>query len=214
MQSLQEKCDMAARTGKTIDISGCNYGLHKKSGTILAEQPYYAFLAGFVSALSVRNILEVGTNCGGSIMAMSRGIPCGEPSALLTIDTTRENEEGFAAFPHIMRVQGDSLAKKTRAKVKALLPRQIDLLYIDSVHSFEHVKGNVDLYGRAHSPRYIILDDIHLNESMERVWAYFVERVGAERCCDISAAARRHTGFGVIEWRQTPGRRRRWWWPF
>jgi hypothetical protein len=209
--SLKERCEMAADAGKSIDISGCKYGLHKRSGTYIQEQPYYAFLAGFVAAMRVRSVLEIGTNCGGSIMAISRGIAPGIEAALLTIDKTYENEEGFAAFPQIMRVQGDSLHSATIAQVRKRLSQQIDLLYIDSVHTFEHVKKNVKVYGRAHMPLYIILDDIHLNESMEKLWAYFTAELGQDHCYDVSALAARDPGFGVMEWR---GFQKRWWWLF
>ena len=200
MLNLQKLCESAYAIGKQIDISGCHYGLHKRSGLFLKETYYYRVLAGFVSLLKLRRILEIGTHFGGSIMAMSRGIPPCEPSTLVTVDKTYENEEGFAAFPQIIRIRGDSAKEETVQQVKTHFARDIDLLYIDSVHKYDHTKKNIDLYAGIHSPKYLILDDVHLNPDMERLWNEIAAQHG-ERCWDAGPLVKRPTGFGVVQWR-------------
>jgi hypothetical protein len=201
--NLQDTCEKAAALGRTIDISGCHYGLHKGTGRYFEETPYYSFLAGFVRLLDLKKVLEIGTYCGGSIMAISRALRTDDPDAcLVTMDKTRLNEEGFRAYPRIHRILGDSLNAEVVKQTLALFQPPIDLLYIDSKHSYEHVSGNIRLYALPLAPRFIILDDIHHSESMEQIWAEICQK---HPTSDISKLVLRDCGFGVVAYNTQNG---------
>ncbi len=196
--TLQEICTNAIQTGRDIDLAGCDYGPHKRTNQHLGIQPYYYFLAGLVRSLGLRNILEIGTSFGGSILAMSRGCGIETPGVrLVTVDKVDIAGEPLISQKKITRLLGDSLAEATLKQVQKHLSAPIDLLYIDSKHSREHVLGNITNYGKALRPRLIVLDDIHLNEEMEGIWAELKAQYG-ERAYDVSGLAERACGFGVI----------------
>jgi predicted O-methyltransferase YrrM len=198
--NLQTISEAAALAGKQIDLTGCDYGPHRLSGRYLKAQPYYRFLAGFVRTLGIGKILEIGTSYGGSIMAMNRGCGGDLPGAqLVTVDKVDIAGEGVASLTHIKRVHGDSLAPETLRQVKEHLTGPIDLIYVDSKHSYEHTKGNVEIYATEFRPRFVILDDIRLNEEMVRYWSEAQERF-QEFAYDASEVANRPDGFGVLDY--------------
>jgi len=196
--TLQEICTNAIQAGHDIDLTGCNYGPHKRTNQILGIQMYYYFLAGLVRSLGLKKILEIGTSHGGSILAMARGCGIDAPGVkLVTVDKKDIAGEALVSQNQITRLLGDSLAAATLKQVQKHLAAPIDLLYIDSKHSRDHVLGNITNYGRALRPRFIVLDDIHLNEEMEGVWAELKARYG-ERAFDVSDLANRDCGFGLL----------------
>jgi len=197
--NLQAIAESAAIAGKEIDLTGCDYGPHRLSGLYLKVQPYYHFLAGFVRTLGVRKILEIGTSYGGSIMAMDRGLRGKEPGTqLVTVDKVDIAGEAVGALAHIKRIHGDSLSADTLRKVRQHLDAPIDLFYLDSKHSYDHTQKNVDIYGGEFRPKYIILDDIRLNDEMARYWTEAQARFG-QFAFDASAAANRPDGFGLLD---------------
>ena len=197
---LHELCQNAIHAGRGLDLTGCDYGPHKRTNQHLGIQPYYYFLAGMVSSLGLKRILEIGTSYGGSIMAMERG--CGKETSgakFVTVDKVDIAGEALLSRQHIARLHGDSLDQTTLKQIEAHLHAPIDLLYIDSKHSRDHVLGNLAIYGQAMRPRFIILDDIHLNPEMENIWAELAATY-RERACDVSGIAERACGFGVLEY--------------
>jgi hypothetical protein len=194
-KTLQHIAGDAAALGREIDLTGCDYGIHITSGLHLGVQPYYHFLAGFARTIGLRKVLEIGTCYGGSMMAIDRGSRGVE---MVTVDKKEMAGDGVKALVHIKRVIGDSLAADTLRKVQAHLSGPIDLLYIDSKHSYEHTTGNLQLYGGEFRPRFVIFDDIHLNEEMERFWGDAKKKYG-ELAFDASELAGRPCGFGIVE---------------
>jgi len=197
--TLSAICENAAKAGRDIDLSGCDYGPHKRSGLHLGPQPYYYLLAGFTQTLGLRKILEIGTSYGGSMMAISRG--CGRDLSaveLVTVDKVNIAGEGLMALLHVKRVHGDSLSPATLRSVRNQLSPPISLLYIDSKHSYEHTQKNLDLYCAEFSPRFVILDDIHLNPEMDRLWSELSQRFGGD-AFDASELAGRPSGFGILD---------------
>ena len=198
--TLQQICERAAKSGDNIDLKGCDYGPHKRTNLYLGMQPYYRFLAGFVRSLGCRTVLEIGTSYGGSIMAISRGCPADQPAArLVTLDKVDIAGQPLLDLPHIRRVHGDSLAPATVREAGRHLTAPIDLLYIDSKHSYEHTKNNILTYGAEFCPRFVILDDIHLNPEMDALWSETSAKY-QHRAFDASDLAKRPGGFGVIEY--------------
>ena len=187
------------QTGRAIDLKGCDYGPHKTSGKFYGPQPYYHFLAGLVRTLGFRKILEIGTNYGGSILAIDRG--CGGPQPgveLVTIDKIDIACPALIALPHIKRICRPSLAPQALAEAATHLHHPIDLLYIDSKHTYDETHGNFTTYGAAFHPRLVILDDIHLNPDMERIWREMTQRF-AHRAFDATHLSERKDGFGILD---------------
>ena len=196
--TLQHICENAANAGRDIDLNGCDYGPHKRTNLHLGVQPYYHFLAGFARTLGCKKVLEIGTSYGGSMMAISRGCDADQAGLeLVTVDKIDIAGQGLSGLRHITRIHGDSLLPATLGRVRAKVSPPIDLLYIDSKHSYEHVTGNIRSYGDEFRPRFLILDDIHLNAEMENVWREISAQFG-DQAFDASELAQRPVGFGVV----------------
>jgi len=203
-QDLKKICIQAMAVGKTIDLSDCPYGETTGCCSFIKwPTKYYHFLAGFVRLQKLTHILEIGTNYGGSIMSMSKGLGEGDiaKSRLVTIDITRKNEEGFQKYPHIKRIHGDSLEEGISEKAIGMFHRDIDLLYIDSLHEYEHTRRNIDIYAGRLNPRYIILDDIRQCDGMKRLWGELKDEFRHNAFDASEVIVRIGAGFGVIRWK-------------
>jgi cephalosporin hydroxylase len=119
---------------------------------------------------------------------------------LITIDI-KDQIPGLEQEMDINYIIGNSLFKEVLKEVKILISRgdkKIGLLYVDSVHTYDHVMDNLKLYGKEFHPKYVILDDIHINPSMELLWSKLSIRYES---VDISEMVKRSCGFGVIRCR-------------
>ena len=133
-------------------------------------------------------------------MSISKGlhkddIAC---SQLVTVDIVSKNEEGFKKYPHINRIEGNSLDEKVVKKVVASFDKDIDLLYIDSLHEYEHTKENIDIYTDKLNPRYVILDDIRQCDEMKRLWNELEEKFGDNAFDASYVSMRQGAGFGIL----------------
>ena len=202
--NLKSVCALAMQEGQKIDLTGCNYGETTGPGPALKRPTnYYYFLAGLVRSQRMTRVLEIGTNCGGAIMSMSRGlnkknIP---KSKLVTVDIEYKNQDGFKEYSHIERITGDSLSRNIIKKVGERFDKPVDLIYIDSLHEYEHTRKNIDIYAKSLNPRYIALDDIRQCDSMVKLWNA-ITREFKENAFDASEISiRKGAGFGIIKWR-------------
>ncbi len=204
LKSLQDICEQAMSTGQIIDLKGCFYGpWHSQEGFNVNPENYYFFLAGLVRSQKWTHILEIGTHWGGSILAMNKGL-CGEETQkdkLVTVDITNNNEKALKGYPHIIRIQGDALSKATIRKVFNNFTRDIDFLYIDSIHEYGHVAACIANYANKLHPKYIVLHDIHINESMKKIWSRLQEdfKDTAFDATEISRSEKA-VGLGIIAW--------------
>tara|TARA_Y100000310_G_scaffold28028_1_gene26666 strand:- start:7678 stop:8424 length:747 start_codon:yes stop_codon:yes gene_type:complete len=206
--------EQVMKEGQKIDLTGCYYGeghgldkgkFHNK------PFPYYYFLAGLVRSQKLSNILELGTHFGGATMSMSRGINKEniKKSRVVTVDITNKNIEEFKKYPNIKRIQGSDLDEQVVKRVIEFFDRPIDLLYIDSNHTYDHVMETFALYVTKLNPKYIVLDDIHLNLHMELLWRNLKVKL-KDRAFDVTEISRRgnlldvgrrkFAGMGVILW--------------
>ncbi|MBL7196611.1 MAG: class I SAM-dependent methyltransferase [Candidatus Omnitrophica bacterium] len=170
LNNMGSLCERAIIEGQKIDLKKCIYeNLIEK---VTRPEYYYYFLAGFVRIFHLTHILEIGTHFGGSIMSMSRGLSelDVKKCRLVTVDVTNENREGFLKLSHIKRIHGDSLEMDTIQRIEKCFDRDIDLLFIDSIHEYGHVAKCIMTYGEKLRPRYILLHDIYFNFSMRKLW--------------------------------------------
>jgi hypothetical protein len=211
----------AINEGRKIDLTGCCYGEghNFSSGGVyhyieekFIDNPssYYYFLAGLVKSQQLSSILELGTHYGGATMSMSGGISKNKikESCIVTVDITNKNVEEFKKYPNIKRIQGSDIDEKVAKKVIASFDKPIDLLYIDSNHMYEHVMKILALYATKLNPKFIVLDDIHLVPSMDRLWRKIKAEFG-DRAFDVSEVAQRgrNIGMGVVLWDDVIGKR-------
>lgn len=186
-------CELALKVGHEIpDVANCLYGTHKRTKTVVGTPEYYYLLAGITKLLQATQVLEVGTYLGGSAKALATGML--SSGTLLTIDINQQVAIASAG-PTILQIESDSTSPSASAQVFQALQPPIDVLFIDSHHTAEAVTANLHLYAPTLQPKFIILDDIHLNESMDKAWTSLADAYDAY---DASQLASRSCGFGVL----------------
>jgi len=201
LPALKVLCQEVMDVGMKIDLSDCHYGETTGSCTFLNRPTnYYFFLAGLVKLKRLTHILEIGTNSGGSIMSIAKGLRKDNVanSRLVTVDIVLKNDDGFKRYPNIRRIQGDSLVEDVVRKVVESFDRNIDLLYIDSLHEYEHTRKNLDIYASKLKPRYVVLDDIRQCDDMRRLWNELEKEFGENAFDASNIAIRKGAGFGII----------------
>jgi|SRR6185437_6570271 len=186
----------AWNTRKSIDLSGIVYGPETTSGKYLNTTPnYYYFLAGFVRSQHCKRILEIGTNFGGASLAMVKA----GAEKIVTIDVTDVNQALYSV-PQITKLTGD--ANNEGVFKRALVEmgtEPIDLLFLDADHRFMPTMMNFALYSMSLRPTFILLDDIHRNDSMQSLWDAMRIIRKAVDCVDIIPEIRsKDCGFGLI----------------
>jgi len=200
---LEILCENAMRAGRQIDLTGCSYGMRfLKKEFVEAPVGYYFFLAGLVRTLDLKRVLELGTHWGGAIMSMWRGLrdPNNPENQLVTVDIACKNAEGFTSYPKIKRITGDSFNRSVLEQVVESFYRPIDLLFVDTEHEYRRTYRSVATYANRLAPRFVLLDDIHFNRSMERFW-FDLKRSLGDRAFDASRLCNReNAGFGVVLW--------------
>jgi hypothetical protein len=187
--------------GQTLDLSEAHYGPPHWQGEFVAETaPYYRFLAGFVRHFKVQRAVELGTHYGGATIAMSQGFDptLRDGARLATVDVTFLNEEGLAKHPLIQRFEGDSLDDDVVRGMMSVFEEHIDLLFVDTIHTYEQTLENLALYANRMKPTWIILDDIRLNPQMRALW----RDLGHWPCGELidlsDRVDRADAGFGLI----------------
>lgn len=207
MLPLGKVCKRAMDVGMKIDLSDCHYGETTGPCAFLKRPTnYYFFLAGLVRSERLTHVLEIGTNSGGSIMSIQKGLHADDVGAsrLVTVDITHKNDEGFKEYPNIRRIKGDSLDREVSEKMFKAFDRDIDLLYVDSVHKYAHTKDNISTYAGRLNPIYVVLDDIRQCDEMRKLWSE-LEKNFQENAFDASdIIARKGAGFGILRWRRRP----------
>jgi len=191
--------------GQKINLSKYHYGRTGGSCPYIKRPTnYYFFLAGLVRTENLRYILEIGTHFGGSIRSMRKGLNKKYffGNKLVTVDITDNNISGLKGFPRIHKILGDSLEKKAANRAINCFKKPIDLLYIDSIHEYDHTMSNINIYAPKLDPLYIVLDDIRQCDSMRKLWADLTRKYDDKAYDASEIAIRRGAGFGIIKWRK------------
>ena len=133
-------------------------------------------------------------------MSMFKGLDpeARDATEFVTVDTVAKNENGFRGFPNIKRVTGNSLDERTVEKVRSFFSGKIGLLYVDSVHTYSDTEKNIELYGKALEPDYIILDDIRQCADMKKLWRKLKKTYDPDAYDASDVAVRKGAGFGVL----------------
>ena len=122
-----------------------------------------------------------------------------ENNLLMTIDITDLNRSAYRHYPEIQKVVGDCFSPEVISKVHSYFPEGGDLLFIDAVHRYKHTRWCIEEFSKIFRPKYIILDDIFINEWMQELWRELNEFLPG-KCFDITSLAHRGSvcGFGLI----------------
>jgi predicted O-methyltransferase YrrM len=159
---------------------------------------YNRFLYELVQRYEPEVILELGTDRGRSAAHMASGNP---HAIVLTLDidpacTKQVNDLGWH---NLHGYTTDSLKFKLEDHFIPV-SKIVDLLFIDSLHAFEHARAEYDLYLPYVEPGGIILfDDIHLDAGMEKLWASIEEEKA-----DLTPL--HFSGFGAVKRGSKPPR--------
>lgn len=129
---------------------------------------YYSFLGSFCKQYQPKQIVELGGAWGTSAMVMAQetegkvySITLDEPPAFCYIKKD---------YPNLVKVIGDDLTLDSWPK--ELDFHKTDVWFIDSLHTFEQLKAELDLYTQFFKESTILFfDDIHMDE----LWPIWLE---------------------------------------
>lgn len=183
--ALNQLVAEAHERGVSVDLGDAAYGpdTGNARGFLSEAMPYYPLLAGLSGQIGASTIVEVGTHFGGSTLALLAGLRAAGSSdpTLITMDVTDLNRERLEAEPEITKVIGDSTQAAFLEETVAHVPagQRVDLLYIDALKDAAYVLVTLHNAHRAGmNPRYLVLDDITANESMQSLWDAIAARAG------------------------------------
>ena len=158
-----------------------------------SEVNYYLYLNALVRILKPKKVLELGTNEGKSALFMLVAMP--EQSQLITIDNQVSDPPNLALCKEdkrLVTVYGDSLDLSSYNGADL---GGVDLMFIDTEHQFDQLSQEWGTYYQfLNLGATVVLDDIHINDGMERFWQGLnYPKVDAS---DMHA----HSGFGVFRY--------------
>lgn len=128
---------------------------------------YYLYLSRLVRELHPKRVVELGTDIGRSAAFIMTTLPA--EAEFLTVEIgsqPRKDLELFRDDPRLRIVQGSSIEPRVYQPV-----RDVDLLFIDTDHTYGQISEEWRIWRPRLSPNaVVVLDDIHLNEGMDRFW--------------------------------------------
>lgn len=151
-------------------LSSTNRAINDIARVSVSPAKYGMLYKRCIEHFRCKHILELGTSLGINTLYLSRNTGSivhtfeGAPTiAEIALDTF-----GFASASNIKLIQGnidDTLKNHLRSN------REIDFAFVDANHRYEAVLDYVGkLLNASHEKTVIVVDDIHLNEGMERAW--------------------------------------------
>lgn len=130
---------------------------------------YYLYLYNLVKLYKPSNIVELGTSIGRSAMFMMTALQ--KSSKLTTIEISsfmRTDLTHFIDDSRLTIVYGSDIDPATYDELDL---DNIDFLFIDAMHSYEHVNIEWSIYKRfLTNGALVVMDDIHLNDGMSKFW--------------------------------------------
>lgn len=163
--SIVDELKLYADKG-VVGASGAINDVLDKKGT-----GYYCWFPGFISLLKPTQIVELGGAMGVGDICMLHATY--QDFKLYSI-TLEEHGLEFAyidknKYPNFVPVIGDDLQLENWPKDLDL--SKTDLLFVDSEHSYNQLKAELDLYSPfLKKGTIILLDDIWQNEGMGKAW--------------------------------------------
>lgn len=147
---------------------------------------YNRFFFELTRELKPALVLETGTDRGRSAAHLALGWPASKVTTI-DIDMACKNNVDALHIPNVVSIAGNSLAY-----VGSVPDHSLDILFLDSLHTYEHTIAEWRAYARKVKPGGIaFFDDIHLDAGMNKFWS----EVGGNKV-DISHL--HFSGFGAV----------------
>ncbi len=184
---LNDIADLAQKVAGGHIADGRSERLRAMTTGAPTTELYNRFLFLLAGILRPAHIVETGTDRGRSGVHLAEGSP---ESKIVSIDIDSACTQQLAALelPNVEAVTGNSLDV-----VRRFDDQSIDLLFLDSLHEYPHMRRELDAFlPKVRPGAFVLLDDIHLNPGMDRLWS---EIGHAKR--DISEL--HFSGFGVFQ---------------
>lgn len=197
-KKIEKLIEEAWTCGSSLDLSDVQRG-PKATGK---APPYYYFLAGLARLGSIKSAVEIGTNFGGSAVALTKGASNAKFRCVTADieDFARLQLKNYSSIKHVI---GDANSMGSIVPICNSFDGPIDLLFIDTKHDFDTTVRSFGIYFSFLSPRICVFDDITLNDEMKRFWELVQSRFGdrAINVVDVLPAVREHPknpGFGIV----------------
>ncbi len=180
----------------TLDMkpfSKCNDGAIRDV-TDTKRSGYYQWLPKLIKLTKPAQIVELGGAMGVSAIAMLQALP--KTSKLYSI-TLEEHGLEFSFldrdYRNLVKVVGDDLDLSSWPKDLDL--SKTDIWFIDSEHTYEQVRAEIDLYKPFFKEGAILLfDDIHINRGLQQVWEEIKQEIpGSKYESDLH-----YSGYGIV----------------
>jgi predicted O-methyltransferase YrrM len=157
----------------------------------VAESYYYRYLSAAMRALKPKQVVELGSAGGASTLMMMATLP--KDSQLIACSIPEpEIEFRFideTKYPNLTCIHGNDLDLDVWKGVDL---HETDFWFIDTEHSYEQLHKELELYDRFFKPgAVILLDDIRINEGMQRAW----DEITYPK---LSLPDLHHSGYGLI----------------
>lgn len=150
---------------------------------------YYQYLACLMNVYRPKQVIELGGAMGTAALCMLSQLPS---EARLYSVTLEEHGLEFSFiktnYPQLVKVVGNDLDLSVWPK--DLDFSKTDLMFIDSLHTYDQVRAEIDLYfPLLKEGTLVFFDDIHMDDGMNKIWM----EVPGEKL-DVSVL--HHSGFG------------------
>jgi 2-polyprenyl-3-methyl-5-hydroxy-6-metoxy-1,4-benzoquinol methylase/glycosyltransferase involved in cell wall biosynthesis len=196
MYHAQELYNKAKEVDFTIDMEPfklCNDGA--RQDVLNTERSgYYQWLPKLINLTQPKQVVELGGAMGVACIAMLQTLP--KDSRLYSI-TLAEHGLEFSfldkEYPNLTKVVGSDLDLSNWPKDLDL--SMTDIWFIDSEHTYEQVRAEIDLYKPFFKEGTILLfDDIAINEGLKKVWEEIKEEIpGTKYESDLH-----YSGYGIV----------------
>lgn len=130
-----------------------------------SHDTYHHFMFAWVQKTQPRLIVETGTDRGISAAHFAVGCPSAK---VVSIDIRRECTAILDAFgfPNVETITANSVDVASRFD-----DQSIDLLLLDSLHTYDHVMKEIELYvPKMREGTVVFMDDIAQDAEMGRAW--------------------------------------------
>jgi predicted O-methyltransferase YrrM len=151
-------------------------------------EAYNFFLYHLVKRVQPTLVVETGTDRGRSGAHMAEG---SNAVVVYSIDIDKVCSDQLAAFglTNVNVITGSSLDPSILARFP---DRSIDILFLDSLHTYEHLRAELAVYlPKVRSGGLAVLDDVSLDAGMKKAWAEI-----SLRKLDTKL---HFSGFGIVE---------------
>lgn len=144
------------------------------------------FLIEEVSKINPKNILEIGSSHGGTLIFWDQMATIGGKIVSVDYNTNHGITLDFSnARSNIIFLRLDSHDQKTLETVKSVFDSDIDFLFIDGDHTYEGVKQDYEMYSSLVRPGGLIGFHDVIYDSEIQVNQYFEEIDAPKRRIDL-----------------------------